>query len=125
MLGSRFSKMVNCFGSSFRRVWVASSQIFAVTTTTDFVGGQAHVRLEPIALGEAWYSFRPAIAVFAGASLRVEASPDWQLLSVNPRVGARFALRRRFWTAVLAEVPAAGSDRTDVVASVFLGLFPG
>ena len=97
----------------------------AVTTTTDFVGGQAHVRLEPIALGEAWYSFRPAIAVFAGAALRVEASPDWQLLSVNPRVGARFALRRRFWTAVLAEVPAAGSDRTDVVASVFLGLFPG
>ena len=97
----------------------------AVTTTTDFVGGQAHVRLEPIALGEAWYSFRPAIAVFAGASLQVEASPDWQLLSVNPRVGARFALRRRFWIAVLAEVPAAGSDRTDVVASVFLGLFPG
>jgi hypothetical protein len=29
------------------------------------------------------------------------------------------------WTAVLAEVPVAGSDRTDVVASVFLGLFPG
>jgi len=97
----------------------------AVTTTTDVVGGQAHARLAPAGLAEAWYSFRPAIAVFTGASFGVEAAPDWQLISVNPRAGARFALRRRLWLAVLAEVPVAGSDRTDVVASVFLGLFPG
>jgi hypothetical protein len=63
--------------------------------------------------------------VFTGASLRVEAAPDWQLVSVIPRVGARFALRRQLWIAALAEVPVAGSDRTDVAASVFLGLFPG
>ena len=97
----------------------------AVTTTTDVVGGQAHVRLEPVGLAEAWYSFRPAIALFTGAGFRVEAAPDWQLFSVSPRAGARFALRRRLWIAVLAEVLVAGSDRTDVIASVFVGLFPG
>jgi hypothetical protein len=115
-------------GGSFRRR-AGSRVVFdgglAVTAATDVVGGQAHVQLEPVALGEAWYSFRPAIAVFAGASVHVEATPDWHLISAVPRLGARFALRRRFWFAVLAEVPVAGADRTDVVASVFLGLVPG
>jgi hypothetical protein len=95
----------------------------AMTATTDFVGGQTHVRMGPVALAQAWYSFRPAIAVFAGAGVQTEAAPEWRLVSAAPRLGARFALRRRFWTALLAEVPVGGSDRTDVVAAVFLGLY--
>jgi hypothetical protein len=115
-------------GGGFRRRAGARAGLdggLAVTATTDFIGGQTHVRVEPIALAEGWYSFRPAIAVFAGAGLRVEAAPSWHLVSAIPRLGARFALRRRFWTAILAELPVAGSDRTDVIASVFLGLAPG
>lgn len=47
----------------------------AVTATTDFVGGQTHVRLEPVALAEAWYSFRPAIAVFGGPAATSRPPP--------------------------------------------------
>jgi hypothetical protein len=115
-------------GGSFRRragTRVVFDGGLAVTTVTDIVGGQAHVQLQPVALGEVWYSFRPAIAMFAGGAVQVEAAPDWHLVTAVPRLGARFALRRRFWTAVLAELPVAGADRTDFIASVFVGLVPG
>jgi len=42
-----------------------------------------------------------------------------------PRVGARFAVRRRWWTAVLVELPIAGVDRTDLIAGVHIGYTPG
>jgi hypothetical protein len=90
----------------------------------DVVAGQAHGRLEPAALAEGWFSPRPALAVFAGGALRVELAPSPALLTVVPRIGLRAALRQSFWLAVLAEGPVAGADRTNLVASLFVGWSP-
>jgi hypothetical protein len=90
----------------------------------DVVGGQAHSRLEPAALAEAWFSPRPALGIFAGGALRFDAAPNPTLLTVVPRAGLRAALRRSFWLAFLGEAPVAGSDRTNVVASLFFGWSP-
>ncbi len=54
--------------------------------------------------------------------LRLQVAPDFEVISAVPRVGARFRLPRRFWTAVLVEVPVAGQDRTDdLITGLFLG----
>jgi hypothetical protein len=90
----------------------------------DFVGGQAHARFEPAALAEGWFSPRPALALFAGGGLHAELGPTATLLTVVPRAGLRAALRRRLWLAFLAEAPVAGADRTNVIASLFLGWSP-
>ena len=90
----------------------------------DFVGGQAHGRLEPAALAEGWFSPRPALGVFAGGALRVEVAPTPTLLTVVPRAGLRAALRQRLWLAFLAEAPVAGAERTNLIASLFFGWSP-
>jgi hypothetical protein len=90
----------------------------------DFVAGQAHARLEPAALAEAWVSPRPALALFVGGALRVEVAPSSRLLTAVPRAGLRAALRRSLWLAFLAEAPVAGTDRTNLIASLFLGWSP-
>jgi hypothetical protein len=96
----------------------------AVTAPAEVVAGQAHGRLEPVALAEAWFSPRPALALFAGGMLRVEVAPDLTLLTVVPRAGLRAALRRSLWLAFVAEAPVAGTDRTNLIASLFLGWSP-
>jgi len=88
------------------------------------VAGQAHARLETTALAEVWWAPRATAAVFAGASVRAELTPDPAFIAAVPRVGGRMALPRRFWAAALAEVPVAGRDRTDLIASLFLGFTP-
>jgi hypothetical protein len=87
-------------------------------------GGQAHGRLEPVALAEAWLRLRPWVALGGGASLRLQAAPDFYLASTAPRVAARFALRRRFWAALLLEFPVSGTDRTDLIAGLYAGFTP-
>ena len=86
--------------------------------------GQAHARLEPAALAEVWFAPRPAFAVFGGGSLRMAVAPTFTLVSVIPRAGMRSALAHGLWLAFLAEVPVAGDDRTNVIASVFVGWTP-
>jgi len=88
------------------------------------VGGQAHGNLEPAALAEAWFSPRPALGIFAGGALRLEAAPSPTLLTVVPRAGLRAALRHNLWLAFLGEAPVAGSDRTNLVANLFFGWSP-
>ena len=42
--------------------------------------------------------------------MRLAAAPEFDLLTIAPRLAARFAVRRRFWAAALVELPVAGSD---------------
>ncbi len=88
------------------------------------VAGQPHARLQPGALAEVWFEPRPAFALFAGGSLRTEVAPTFSLVTVVPRAGMRSALAHGLWMAFLAEVPVAGEDRTNVIASLFLGWAP-
>lgn len=96
----------------------------ALAAPIDIVGGQTHLRFEPAALAEGWLRLRPWVSVGAGVNLRLAVAPSFDLRSVVPRVGARFAVRRRFWTAILVELPVAGSDLTDLIAGLFAGFEP-
>ena len=87
-------------------------------------GGQAHGQLEPAALAEVWFAPRPTFALFGGGSLRLEVAPTFTLMSVVPRAGVRGALAHGLWLAFLAEAPVAGDDRTNLIASLFLGWTP-
>ena len=101
--------------------WIVDGGL-TLATPTDVVGGQIHARLVSGALAEAWLRLRPWVAVGAGMDLRLQVAPDFEVISAVPRVGARFRLPRRFWTAVLVEVPVAGQDRTDdLITGLFLG----
>jgi hypothetical protein len=93
----------------------------ALVAPVDIVGGQTHLRLEPAALAEAWLRLRPWVALAAGAEVHLVASPGFELRSLVPRLGACFTSRGRLWVAILAELPAAGSDRTDLIAGLYLG----
>jgi hypothetical protein len=87
----------------------------------DLVGGQSHLRLQPIALAEAWLRLQPSVALCGGATVRVDASPSFELGTLVPRLGARFSVRRRWWGAALVELPVAGVDRTDLIAGIYAG----
>lgn len=103
--------------------WVIDGGV-ALTAPGSIVGGQTHVRLEPAALAEAWLRLRPAVALCGGAHVRLAVAPAFDLITVVPRLGARFALRRRVWAAALLEFPVAGTDRTDLIAGLFAGYTP-
>jgi hypothetical protein len=103
--------------------WAADGGV-GFSAPIDVVAGQAHARLETTALAEAWWAPRATAALFAGASVRAELAPDPAFITAVPRIGGRMAVARRFWTALLAEVPVAGTDRTDVIVSLFLGFTP-
>jgi hypothetical protein len=96
----------------------------AVAAPIDIVGGQTHLRLDPIALAEAWLRLRPWVALGAGVNAHLEAAPDFELTTLVPRLSARFTIRRRFWMALLVELPVAGSDRTDLIAGLHAGFTP-
>jgi hypothetical protein len=83
-------------------------------------GGVTHVSFQPVALIEGWFAPRPSVALTAGASARGEVSPDPSFLTLAPRVAARFAFRHGLSFAMLFEVPAAGSDRTNVIGAFTL-----
>jgi hypothetical protein len=112
-------------GGAFRQP-VASRIVLdggvSLAAPIDVVAGQTHLRFEPAALAEGWLRLRRWVALGAGVNLRTALAPSADLVSVVPRLSARFALRRRFWTAVLVELPVAGSDRTDLIAGLFAGL---
>ncbi len=90
----------------------------------DFVAGQAHGQLRPNLLAEAWWSRSARLAFFAGLAATLEAAPDPALRLLAPRAGLRGGLRHHLWLAFLAEAPVAGTDRTTVIASAFLGWSP-
>jgi len=90
----------------------------------DIVAGQAHGRFEPGAAVELWFVAGPRLGLFAGGTTRFVVAPEPTFVTAVPRAGARFALRQRFWAAVLVELPVAGRDRTDLVASLFAGYAP-
>ena len=90
----------------------------------DFVAGQAHGRLQPNLLAEAWWAHSPRLAFFAGAAATLEAAPDPALRLLAPRAGVRGALRHHLWLAFLGEAPVMGTDRTNVMASAFVGWTP-
>ena len=104
--------------------WVVDGGL-ALTAPLDIVGGQTHLRLEPVALAEAWFRLRPSAALCAGVNVRVNAAPNFELGTLVPRVGARVMVRRRWWTAFLLELPLAGTDRTDLIAGFYAGFTPG
>lgn len=105
------------------RHWVLDGGL-ALPGKADVVAGATHARLEPAALAEAWFSPRPALAVFGGGALQARVAPTASLLTVVPRAGLRAALRQSFWLAFLAEAPVAGADRSNVIVSLFLGWSP-
>lgn len=111
-------------GASFRARFGARTAMdggLVLTTPVDIVGGQVHPRLRPGGLAEAWYAPRPTAAVGVGLTFQAELGPDLALLTAGPRVSGRFALRHGLWLATLVELPVTGSDRTDLVASLFVG----
>ena len=93
----------------------------ALTAPVDLIAGEAHGWLEPAGLAEAWYSPRPAAALAVGVTGKAELAPDAALLTLAARITGRVALRRGLWLALLVEVPVVGTDRTDLVGSLFLG----
>jgi hypothetical protein len=103
--------------------WIIDGGL-AVTAPLDIVGGRTHLRVEPVALAEAWLRLRPSAALCGGVNMRVNAAPTFQLGALVPRLGARVMVRRRWWTALLIEVPVAGEDRTDLIAGLYLGYVP-
>ena len=104
--------------------WVVDGGL-ALTAPLDIVGGQAHLRFEPVALAEAWFRLRPSAALCGGVNVRLNAAPNFELGTLVPRVGARVMVRRRWWTAFLLELPVAGTDRTDLIAGFYAGFSPG
>jgi hypothetical protein len=90
----------------------------------DLVAGRAHGRFEPGAAVELWLAAGTRLGLFGGGTVRFLVAPEPTFVTAVPRAGARLALRRRFWMAVLVELPVAGRDRTDLVASLFAGYAP-
>jgi hypothetical protein len=105
------------------RRWLADGGV-SVAAPLVITAGEGHARLQPAALAEVWFAPKPAFALFAGGSLRLEAAPSFALRTVIPRAGLRAALAHGLWMAFLAEVPVAGDERTNVIASLFLGWTP-
>lgn len=96
----------------------------AVAAPVDLTAGQWHGRVRPAALAEAWWSRSPSLGLFAGLEATVELAPTPDLVWLAPRVGLRKGLRHQLWLAFLVEAPVAGSDRTNLGASAFLGWTP-
>ncbi len=96
----------------------------SLAAPVDVTGGQGHGRFEPAALAEAWFAPKPTFAIFGGAAVRWEAAPEATLITLAPRVGLRATLRHGISLAFLAEAPVAGTDRTNVAASLFVGWSP-
>ena len=103
--------------------WVIDGGV-ALTAPAEITGGQTHLRFEPAALAEAWLRLRPGLALCGGAHVLLKVAPAFDLLTLVPRLGARFALRRHIWAAALFEFPVAGSYRTDLIAGLFAGYTP-
>jgi hypothetical protein len=114
-------------GSSLRMPagarWVIDGGV-ALTAPAKITGGQTHLSFEPAALAEAWLRLRPGLALCGGAHVRLADEVEGRSLTVLPRLGARFAVRRRLWAAALLEFPVAGADRTDLIAGLFAGYNP-
>ena len=91
----------------------------------DLVGGQAHLGLRTSLLAEGWWAASARFAVTAGLGALLDLAPVADLVALVPRAGIRGAVgRHHLWLAFLAEAPVAGFDRTNLMASGFLGWTP-
>jgi hypothetical protein len=96
----------------------------AVPLPVTVIDGQVHGALRPAALMEGvWHAGR-GVAFSVGAAGRTEITPQTDLLSVAARAALRLVLKRGMNAALAAEIPFAGSDRTDAVVSLFVGWTP-
>ena len=116
-------------GGSARRLLAAPRFVLdgglALAAPVDIVGGQS--ARAPGARRRGRGSGSPparAWAVGVGARPAPASPPNAAFITAVPRAAARFALGQRVWMAVLVEVPVAGRDRTDLVASLFAGYAP-
>jgi hypothetical protein len=112
-------------GLTGRRVFGASGRAgvqggLAMLAPLDVVGGQTHLALQPVALAEGWWAYGPRFAVSAGATARVEISPDPTFLTLAPRVAGRYSGRGGLSFSMLVEAPLAGEDRTNIIVGFFL-----
>ncbi len=97
----------------------------ALFAPLDVTGGQVHGWLRTSLLGEAWWSSSPRFALLAGLGAMLQLAPAPDLVALAPRVGVRGGFgRHHLWLGFLAEAPMAGFDRTNVMASAFLGWAP-
>jgi hypothetical protein len=95
-----------------------------VAAPADVISGQLHLYLRPIILAEGWFAPRRWVALFAGGWARGEAAPAAGFTTLAARAALRLARRNGLAVALVGEVPLAGSDRTDLIASLLLGWAP-
>ncbi|HEY2899016.1 MAG TPA: hypothetical protein VGL59_00460 [Polyangia bacterium] len=88
------------------------------------IDGQAHGAFRPAGVVEASWRAGRVAALIIGATGHLEATPDPGLLSLAARAGLRLALARGINAALIGEIPFAGSDRTNAIASLFVGWTP-
>ncbi len=115
-------------GASYFRPWrqrLAFQGGLAVPVPIDLTGGQAHAALRPAVLVDGVWRAARVVALTLGAGGRFQVAPDPAVLAVSARLGVRVALARGFMFAAAAEAPFAGTDLTDLIASLFLGWTPG
>jgi hypothetical protein len=96
----------------------------SLAAPADFISGQVHAQLDPGALAELWLAPRRWIALTGGAAARLRAAPDPRFLALEARAGVRMVRASGLSFAAIVELPFAGSDRTDFVASLFVGWSP-
>jgi hypothetical protein len=96
----------------------------AVPLPVTIIDGQVHGALRPAALVEGVWDAGRGVAFSLGAAGRTEATPAPALLSLAARAAIRLLLKHGMNAALAAEIPFAGSDRTDAVVSLFVGWTP-
>ena len=104
--------------------WVIDGGL-ALAAPLDIVGGQAHLRLEPVALAEAWLRLRPWAALCGGVNVRVNGR-------ARLRAGHARAARSApaSWSGGAGGRPSCsssrwpGADRTDLIAGLYAGFTP-
>jgi hypothetical protein len=85
------------------------------------LGGRGRLALSSSALAEAVYGPRWWLAVAAGPALRTRLAPSPTVLALAARASARAQTRRGWQFGLAADIPVAGTDRTDLTATIFVG----
>ena len=93
----------------------------AFPATLVSIGGVGKPAVLPAALAEVVYGPRWWLAFAAGPAGRMRLAPSPALLAVAARASARAMTRRGWHFGLAADVPVAGTDRTDLTAAIFVG----
>jgi hypothetical protein len=106
-----------------RKRWSARAGLSLPATLT-LIGGVGHYSFSPGALAEAAFAPRPWVAFSLGAATRMQLRPWATVLAVAARPAARLQTRGGWHVALASDLPFAGSDRTDLTVTVFVGRGP-